>query len=61
MPLLALRAVGRRYDASRRDALNGVDLTVPQGVFVAIEGPSGGGKSTLLNIIGLLDKPDCGS
>ncbi len=38
-------------------ALAGVDFSAEQGEFVAIAGPSGGGKSTLLNMLGALDKP----
>lgn len=42
-------------------ALRGVSLDVQEGDFTAIIGPSGGGKSTLLHILGLLDKPDSGA
>ncbi|HZD68695.1 MAG TPA: ATP-binding cassette domain-containing protein [Actinomycetes bacterium] len=40
--------------------LRGVDLEVHSGEWVAILGPSGSGRSTLLNILGLLDQPDEG-
>ncbi len=42
-------------------ALDEVSLTVEKGEFVAIMGPSGSGKSSLLNVIGLLDRPTHGT
>ena len=56
----AIQAVGltRRIEgAVTRTLIDHVDLTVEQGEFVTITGPSGSGKSSLLYLLGLLDAP----
>ncbi|MFC9936012.1 ABC transporter ATP-binding protein [Glutamicibacter sp. NPDC127525] len=63
-PLLKLENVTRSVllpDDSELHILNGIDLTVSEGDHIAIVGRSGTGKSTLLNILGLLDRPTNGS
>ena len=59
---LVLRGVHRTYkgEAAEVRVLRGVDLTLRAGEIVALVAPSGGGKSTLLHIAGLLDRPDEG-
>lgn len=61
-PLIEFRKVSRRYGSGEAEvrALDGVDLTIARGEFVAIMGPSGSGKSTAMNIIGCLDRPSSG-
>ncbi len=45
----------------RVDILKGIDLTIPDGQFVAVTGPSGSGKTTLLSLMAGLDSPTSGS
>ena len=61
-PLLQLVDVHRTYRIGETsvNALRGVSLTIERGEFVAIMGASGSGKSSLLQILGLLDNPDKG-
>ena len=63
-PILVARALQKSYpegDGGAVDVLNGVDLAVAPGEFVAIVGSSGAGKSTLLHLLGALDRPTAGS
>lgn len=61
-PMLELVDVYRTYQIgeSTVQALRGVSVTIERGEFVAIMGASGSGKSSLLQILGLLDNPDKG-
>jgi putative ABC transport system ATP-binding protein len=59
---IVLRGVHKLYNSGPRPnkVLDGVDLVIPSGQFVAVTGPSGTGKSTLLYLLGCLDYPDFG-
>ena len=61
-PIIELTSVSKDYatEAVVVHALRSVDLTVERGEFVAIVGQSGSGKSTMMNIIGCLDRPTRG-
>lgn len=60
--LIQFSGVSRSYGQGEAEvrALDGVDLSIGRGEFVAIMGPSGSGKSTAMNIIGCLDRPSAG-
>jgi putative ABC transport system ATP-binding protein len=55
-----VRGVRKSFEGGRIRALEDVSLHLDEGELVALTGPSGGGKSTLLNLIGSLDRPDAG-
>ncbi len=58
VPVLSLENVYRIYGSGLSEvrAMDGVDLTVNAGEFIAMTGPSGAGKSTCLNVLGCLDR-----
>ena len=62
-PVLDLRGVRKVYGEGEGEvrAVDGVDLVVQAGEFVAVMGASGSGKSTMMNILGCLDVPTEGS
>lgn len=61
--MYVLQGVTKRYTRGKETitALNAVDLTIADGDRLVIQGPTGGGKSTLLQLLGALDKPTAGS
>ncbi len=62
MSLIELKNIKKSYplDGFDLQILKGISLKIEQGEFVAIMGPSGSGKPTLMNILGCLDKPSSG-
>jgi putative ABC transport system ATP-binding protein len=60
-PIVELRDVTRSFPGPPEvQALKGVSLSLEQGEYVSLVGSSGSGKSTMLNILGLLDRPTVG-
>jgi putative ABC transport system ATP-binding protein len=62
-PVIELQQVTKVYGHGEAQvrALRGIDLTIHAGEFVSVMGPSGGGKSTCMNILGCLDTPTSGT
>lgn len=62
MSLIEIRDMYKIYNPGENEvrALDGINLTVEHGEFLAIVGQSGSGKSTLMNMLGLLDVPTSG-
>ncbi|MHC1694128.1 MAG: ABC transporter ATP-binding protein [Eubacteriales bacterium] len=63
MPVLYAKSLIKHYgkEPNLVRALDGIDINVEAGEFIAVVGMSGSGKSTLLHMLGGLDKPDEGS
>jgi len=63
MALIEIRDLKKIYQMGSEEvrALDGVDLDVERGEYLAVMGASGSGKSTLMNLIGCLDTPTAGS
>jgi nitrate/nitrite transport system ATP-binding protein len=62
-PFLELKGVSKSFGEgpSRTEVLSDIDLSLPEGEFLAIVGFSGSGKSTLINLIAGLESPDTGT
>ncbi|WP_400164331.1 ABC transporter ATP-binding protein [Brevibacillus sp. TJ4] len=61
-PVIHMKELRKIYTIGDQEihALRGVSLSIEEGDFVAIMGPSGSGKSSMMNVIGCLDKPTSG-
>ena len=60
LPVITMQGIIKRYYLGKpheHEILHGIDLQVEPGEFIAIVGESGSGKSTMMNILGALDRP----
>src|SRR3954463_12232399 len=61
-PMVRFAGVSKRFTKGKEAIaiFDHLDLTIPDGDFVAVMGPSGSGKTTLLNLLGGIDRADTG-
>ena len=59
--ILEVKGLAKRFRADRAPVFSGIDLTLRAGEYIAVMGESGVGKSTLLNLIAGLERPDAGA
>ena len=62
-PLVQIKDLVKTYQtpAGPLGVLQGIDMEIGRGEFIALVGPSGGGKSTFLNMLTGIDRPTSGS
>lgn len=60
MPMLEVKGIKKTFDG-KTQVLNGIDISVNKGEVIAILGPSGGGKTTLLRCMNFLETADSGT
>ena len=61
--MIKLQNIHRNFQVGDQTvhALDNINLTINDGEYLSVMGPSESGKSTLLNLLGLLDSPSAGS
>src|SRR5690554_2791467 len=61
MPEITLTNINKRYSGSKMDAIENLNLVIPEGEFMCLLGPSGCGKTTTLRMIAGLENPTAGT